>query len=246
MAFPQVAAVNGGNNNSDSTEHTVNLPSGIQVGDLLLVFFVSDSYPTETFPEGWTELFDMWNGTTVRFWCYYRVADGTEGSSITVQTSTEQRTAHTSYRITDYTGTPEASSSTGDESANPDPASLSPSWGAEDTLWLGACGYDDGRQEITAYPANYTDGRNDFADHVAGCGLGTARRELNAASEDPGAFTLEFSNKKWIAYTVAVQPGVGPQYKKLAYTSEPPTPNAWNQLKQEAGTGWKKLLFEGE
>jgi len=47
--------------------------------------------------------------------------------------------------------------------------------------------------------------------------------------------------KLHIEYTVA-----GPEYKKLAYTSEPPTPNAWNQLKQEAGTGWKKLLFEGE
>lgn len=36
------------------------------------------------------------------------------------------------------------------------------------------------------------------------------------------------------------------QWKKLAFTSEPPTPNAWNQLKLEAGTGWKKLLLEGE
>jgi len=36
------------------------------------------------------------------------------------------------------------------------------------------------------------------------------------------------------------------EWKQLQYTSEPPTPNAWNQLKQEAGTGFVKLLFEGE
>ena len=32
-------------------------------------------------------------------------------------------------------------------------------------------------------------------------------------------------------------------YNKILYTSEPPTPNAWNQIKREAGTGWKKLLY---
>ena len=32
-------------------------------------------------------------------------------------------------------------------------------------------------------------------------------------------------------------------YNKLLYTSEPPTPNAWNQLKQEEGTGFRKLLY---
>jgi len=38
----------------------------------------------------------------------------------------------------------------------------------------------------------------------------------------------------------------GPGYYQLQYTSEPPTPNAWNQLKQEAGVGYVKILFEGE
>ena len=40
----------------------------------------------------------------------------------------------------------------------------------------------------------------------------------------------------------------GPQlgWNKLQYTVEPPTPNAWNQLKQEVGTGYKKLLYAGE
>lgn len=37
--------------------------------------------------------------------------------------------------------------------------------------------------------------------------------------------------------------GPSPGWNKILYTSEPPTPNAWNQVKQEAGTGWKKLLY---
>jgi len=39
---------------------------------------------------------------------------------------------------------------------------------------------------------------------------------------------------------------VGAEWKQLQYASEPPTPYAWNQLKREAGTGWRKLLYAGE
>lgn len=47
-----------------------------------------------------------------------------------------------------------------------------------------------------------------------------------------------------VAYTPSGPP---PGYYQLQYTSEPPTPNAWNQLKQDAGSGdYKKLFFEGE
>jgi len=35
-------------------------------------------------------------------------------------------------------------------------------------------------------------------------------------------------------------------WTKLVYTSEPPTANAWNQLKQDAGTGWKKLWYDSD
>lgn len=38
--------------------------------------------------------------------------------------------------------------------------------------------------------------------------------------------------------------GVTPGWNKILYTSEPPTPNAWNQVKQESGTGYRKLLYQ--
>jgi len=40
-----------------------------------------------------------------------------------------------------------------------------------------------------------------------------------------------------------VEGGPTPGWNKILYTSEPPTPNAWNQVKREAGTGWRKLLY---
>ena len=45
---------------------------------------------------------------------------------------------------------------------------------------------------------------------------------------------------------VTYTPGGGPTpnaYNKILYTEEPPTPNAWNQVKQDTGTGWRKLLY---
>ncbi|MBA7703577.1 hypothetical protein ES703_112363 [subsurface metagenome] len=112
--------------------------------------------------------------------------------------------AHTSYRITNYSGIPEVEISSQGTGGSPNPPSLSPSWGALDTLWLACCGYDT-NLTVTAYPTNYTNGRNDYADDAQGCGVGTARRELNASSEDPSAFTIS-SPEYWIANTVAVQP----------------------------------------
>lgn len=32
-------------------------------------------------------------------------------------------------------------------------------------------------------------------------------------------------------------------FNKVFYTSEPPTPSAWNQVKQEVGSGYKKLEY---
>jgi len=48
--------------------------------------------------------------------------------------------------------------------------------------------------------------------------------------------------KLHIEYT----PAGGPEWKQVQFTEEPPTPNAWNQIKQEAGVGYVKILFEGE
>lgn len=207
MAYSVVAAVNGGDD-TVGTEHTINLPTGIGSGDLLLVFFASDGDPTIAFPGGWTKLFEKGRSFLVKFGAWYRVADGGEGASITVTTTASEGTAHTSYRITGYSGTPEVGTAATGVTANPNPPNLTPTWGAKDTLWFAVCGYDTNKT-VTAYPTNHTNGRNDYSDGGSGCGVGSARRELNAVSEDPGTFTLSGSDQ-WVANTVAIQPAGAP------------------------------------
>lgn len=209
LGYPSVAAVNGGSTPVDSS-HTVNLPAGIESGDLLLIFFASDGSPVITFPnEGvdWFQLFET-DYTQVTFGAWYRIADGGEGASITVSTSASQEASYTSYRIIDYSGTPEVGSSVTGTNANPDPPNLTPSWGSSDNLWFAICGYDRD-VTVSSYPTFYTDGRNDVGGTPGGCGVGSARRTYRGASDNPLNFVLSGADE-WIANTVAVRPTLSP------------------------------------
>jgi hypothetical protein len=153
----------------------------------------------------------------------YRNADGLEGATVDVTTDNNRKSSHTSYRITGHdSGTaPEISTGATGASANPDPDSLTPTGGAKDYLWLAIYGADD-EQTTSAYPTNYTDGISENSSSGSfGSTVGSARRQLNAVSENPGTFTMSVSNQ-WAAATIAVHP--------TAVTRIPRHPAAYNTL----------------
>lgn len=211
--FPTVIAVNGGGTSANTTSHVLNLPSGCCTAGELIVMVLTTGFSSvfpATWPSGWTSRCQV----QVAFDVYVRtrVADGTEGATITVDSGSSVASAHTSYRISGQHAStaPEADCSASGVSANPNPPLLNPTnWDAEDTLWFAVTGYESGTNSITAYPSSYTNGRDDTttggSDTVR---TGSARRELNAASEDPGTFTLNVSNN-WIAGTIAIRPAAG-------------------------------------
>lgn len=198
MAFPVVKAVNGGFGGA-STTHTINLPAGIVAGDLLLVCLVTDAVAVTT-PSGWTLLL-LTEEFNPSLRTYYRIADGSEGSTITITSGGFGSSAHTSFRI-DLGDKREA---VGVWSSPPNPPSLSPSWGAQDTLWIAVCAYGPGTTAVTSYPTDYTNGRNDRWNDASGFGVGSAYRSVRAASEDPGPFGLSPSGGGNVQ-TIAVSP----------------------------------------
>ncbi len=130
--FPQVVGMESYQSGTGGiTSHAVTLPSGITSGNLLLIFFrTGDTGVTHTL-SGWTELATRdSNGRTTIF---YKVADGTEGSTATITTGAARRSVANSYRITGYSGTPEAAFVASDTN---NPPSLSPSWGSAKNLWI--------------------------------------------------------------------------------------------------------------
>jgi hypothetical protein len=207
--YPAVANTATSVNNSNGTSHTVSLPSGVQSGELLIVIFGfrGGTGQTITWPSGYTSFFRSDRLTNVGVEAAWRKADGGEGSTITVQTSANARTSHNSYRITgaaDPTTRPPESAASNGNNTNPDPPSLTPTGGAKDYLWIAVEINSDGTTTITGWPGSYTGGiqANGTGTNTT---TGSTVRQLYAASEDPGAFTIS-SSIAWAAGTLVVHP----------------------------------------
>lgn len=201
MSFPDPADTNSGFDDTSTTSHSVSLPANIASGNLLIIFITSDTFTATASASGWTSLYSTASGILSRGYCLYKVADGSEGSAVTVTFSANCTIAWSSYRITSFQGTPEAGTPATGSSASPNPPSLTPSWGADDDLWLVAAHCINSTSDLAA-PTNYTgliEVRN-----TALRSNGTAYRQLNATSEDPGTFS-NANNTEWTAGTVAVR-----------------------------------------
>lgn len=211
MSFPQVAATNSSTETGNETTHTVSLPSNIQSGNLLIVVFATDGDNTIIWPEGWNEIFEVSGGALAFLGVAWRKADGNEGASITVTSSSSEQSAHISYRITGHedplSQPPEVSSGETGSNATPDPDSLTPTGGTEDYLWIAATGIGK-TPSIVSYPTNYSSGIECLSDGTGGCVNATAQRELNSTSENPGVFTVS-STGEWVACTIAIHPEPG-------------------------------------
>ncbi|TLZ83810.1 MAG: hypothetical protein E6K03_03900, partial [Methanobacteriota archaeon] len=212
--FPTIQSVTSTSFPTDSTTHNVQMPATVNAGDLLIVFFADHGTPGMNYPSGWTFFFgwSSWGGTGNKFWMFAKRASGTEGgTTVNFQTSAAVKAAAQVYRITGWRDSGTITNdieyaNAGAASTSPNPSSLNPThWDVENTLWIAAYGAD-GDNDATAFPANYAGGVYTESDHSAtSTSMGSAWRNLAAASEDPGPFTIAAS-AFWIASIVAVRP----------------------------------------
>lgn len=219
MAFPVVEATNFSTESVPTTSHGVDMPSGVVSGNRLIVGIVIGDWDMNT-PTGWTRLVREFHQNHTLF-VYHRESDGTEGASVTFTSTDTTKSVHLAYRISGA-GTPELGGRAESVSADtsPDPGSFTPSFGAQDILWLPICGCEG--ENVTSAPANYTNLIAVGGGTSSDPNIGSARRALNAASEDPGAFTLSGA-AHWTANVVAVPPagGAGPSAPTGVTASNP-------------------------
>lgn len=192
----------------------VNLPTTVVAGDLLLLLIAYDQNVTITVDSvahgAWTELFmDNTSNGNITTYGFVKVASGTEGGSTVDITTSLQRAGSTAYCVAfqDWFGTlagVESSTPVFANNSNPDPGALTPSWGAEDTVWV-AHSSSDSNDAITGYPTDYDDNQFTLTGGAGGATTGYATRELNAVTEDPGSFTLAGS-EQWLATTIGIRP----------------------------------------
>jgi hypothetical protein len=204
MTFPVIANTVG-TSPPGATSLTVNLPSGIVAGDLVIIGASSGSAANFIWPAGWTEINEL-SGASADHSVAYRRCDGSEGATITVTKTGTGAPTFTARRITGAHGSsaPELVFAAASSIATPDPSSLSPSWGAEDTLWIASTSRIDTAAPLS-YPTNYSLDQQHQVPATASFSLSSAARQLNAASEDPGAFSYSIAAGS-IPATIAIRP----------------------------------------
>lgn len=223
-AFPVVQTTNTSLQNSETSTQTVALPASITAGDLLvIVVTVSRQSATTTpssfitTPAGWTAVFGLTGASSdgvgdIVTRIFSKVATGSEGASVSV-TSASRRGSHHSFRINGTSGAAASiecatGTASADTDIDPDPATVTPSWGAKDTLFIAVAAKETGLTTAPTAPTNYSNVLNatNDAGGVNTTTTSTARRELNAASDNPGIFDYVDGGDRWLATTCAVEP----------------------------------------
>lgn len=237
MASPAVATKTGGNNDTLQSTHTLNLPASIAAGDTLLMFFghKDAAGATPGFPGGWTVLGEIEQaaGSLACLVPAWRLADGTEGATISVTTTNTTRQAHCCLRITgaaDPTVTaPTTQAGVAATNTNtPDPPNCNPAV-SKDYLFVAAFCSSAGRI-TSADPTNYThssqtNGSNSGT--VTHAGVGVATRQLTAASDNPGTFTTTGgTTEETVAQTIAIHPAAAAAAASLIW-SAPTNPTVY-------------------
>lgn len=213
---PAIQTTSAGNT-ADSTSHAVTLPSGISAGDLIVIGFAMNNAGSVTWGT-FTELFDdPGTGTGVGIAFAYKRAAGGETSE-TVTTSASDTAAFVSYRISGIhaSSNPEAGTVVNDSSGatEPNSPSLTPSWGAEDTLWLSFITKNDDSDPIS-YPTNYSSGQIEDSTTGVSAAAAMSAQCLNAASENPGAYNYGGGGDSWNSNTIAIRPAAVAATRKI-------------------------------
>ena len=210
-AAPMIIDAEGSQELSASTTATVTLADdlGSAVGDLLIVGHRAAGAGALTWPANWDVLAadttaDASDDVTgIR----YRLDDGSLGATMQI-TQGLVKSGSVCYRIRRHADPasqpPEISTEVTGNSATPNPGNLTMTGGAKNYLMLFMAGMADPTSGGTL-PTGYTIQVSGAPLSPNHCIFMSARRYLNAASEDPPVWT-KLSSEPWTAWVIAVHP----------------------------------------
>lgn len=193
-------------------------------GDRLIAILIAYQTGTGTnaafsgWPSGWTEIHDSATSTTMAIGVAEKISDGTETGTLSVTQATTI-TGHACWILLSIPGAhlttaSEVGSRASDTAAAANPASFNPAgWDSEPTLWIAVAGSGETSTTgsytgIASAPTNYTNyvDTGISSDVVGGVEGAVAFRQLTAASEDVGTFSVDTSNARNAAVVIAVRP----------------------------------------
>lgn len=205
--FPRLRSYNVGRSTTTNTSHTIDMPAGIEAGDLLVCVFACDATSGGASMSGWTELFERNESSAnqVTAAVYYKTATG--GDTGTVTTASARWSAHVTLRVAGA-GTPTATA-TDAQTADADPPSHD-AGSLQKHLWLALVAWDSSAAQadssgsfIGGIPSGFggaiTVGSNGGSPPLCVC-----MRLEEVQTKDPAAFTS--GAEQYVAATIAIPP----------------------------------------
>ena len=216
MASPVDSARQTTNITTAGTSHAINVGSPVS-GTLLVVFVRFAAAPGTVTFTGYTQLVaDTSDASDDDTRAYYRQADGTEGATDTLSTTSSVKLAAIAYEVTGAANpasqAPEVSAvQTGTTVANQAGTNvvIDPTGGTKDYLFIAFAGLD---QEGVTFsgPSGYSNNANANSGTTgavaANTCIGSASRQATISEEIPGAFTHGAAANGWASFCVAVHP----------------------------------------
>lgn len=210
-----VGTVQGSNQASFSLTHTITLPTGYAIGDVMCIVFTSESNTAVTGPTGFTNQGNGGGGATpMRQQFYTRVLDGSEswyssGSpTTTITTAGTVMSSAIAFAVNGASGTVSiASYGTTSASSTMTPPSLTPS-STDAFLWVATAGWIYGNTDLSAYPSNFTQSQTKArSNNASGTGTAVAMLGATASTESPNTYTAA-AGVTWLSTTVAFAPSI--------------------------------------
>lgn len=208
-AFPVLRSTSNDISSTLGTSHTIDLPSGVQAGDLLVLIYTarSDStgQTTPPVPTDWTSLALYDAASTFKTRVLYRIASGAH-TTVTI-TTPGQNTGLTSncYCFSSFSEVPVVSGGTtlaSTSSPNPPSLTVPGGWGVSPHCLFLSVVHSNGNNTVSSNSTNYSNRVS--SSNSNNNRTWSARRELQATSDDPGSWSLS-SSTGTVATTIAIR-----------------------------------------
>jgi hypothetical protein len=216
---------------SETSPVTVNMPTDIDAGDLLVAYIAADANDTVAAggAEGWTSIEDTSNGSAVRLKIFAKIAAGSDALTLTVGSSNDTATyvqRITNHGVSNVSSDIELGTAATGTSATPDPPSKTPS---SSKAWLVvACNASDDDDNVTPFaPTGYVPLAQTESAGTATSSMMQVACDVQTTGSaiDPGAFALA-STEEWVAQTLLIPPASAGATGTAAVTEEADTSTA--------------------
>jgi hypothetical protein len=191
---------------ASAASFAVPMSSQIVAGDYLLAFVAgASSSSTIGIPSGWSRIISSSSPRTHGlFWKPAISADAGANTTWVPSASISITVVMFVLRNADVATAPAFTTKVATTSGTPRPNNLTPSWGPKRNLWVTWL-YDGNYPALGGYPSGYDLAQNDIIGTVGARHLSLAARYLDAASEQPPAWSAT-AGFDYAAYTIAIKP----------------------------------------